>query len=177
MKVWWSPVRCPPKPSFFLLIPNTPSRPLPRPVTCPRLPVITHHSAHKCLRHMPAQSNFHLVQQRSFHVTPGIFHPKREESANRCENGGTYCIVLGWFFKLQNSKVTAPRGPRFGVLMPSPSTQFFASADVPKSKYPENDVTCLRRGEKKYCSGQKLGKTVQFVPRLSTFSKSPTVYF
>ena len=169
-----------PNPSFSCTVPTPPTRPLSRPVTRPRLPVITHHPAHMCLRHIPTQSNFHLVQHRSFHATPGIFHPKREESANRYENGAEHCLVLGWFFERQNSQVIAPHVGSFDVLMPSPSPQFFALTVVPKSKYPKNDVILRHRVGKKYFSDQKIWRrfiAAQFGPRLSTFSKRPTVYF
>ena len=149
-----------PNPSFSCTVPTPPTRPLSRPVTRPRLPVITHHPAHMCLRHIPTQSNFHLVQHRSFHATPGIFHPKREESANRYENGAEHCLVLGWFFERQNSQVIAPHVGHIDVLMPSPSPQFFALTVVPKSKYPENDAILRPRVGKKYFSDQKIWKTV-----------------
>ena len=130
-----------------------------------------------CLRHLPTQSNFHLVQHRSFHATPGIFHPKREESANRYENGAEHCIVLGWFFERQNSQVIAPHVGSFDVLMPSPSPQFFALTVVPKSKYPENDVILRKRVGKKYFSDQNIWLRLSFAPACPRFQNAQRFIF
>ena len=166
-----------PNPSFSCTVPTPPTRPLSRPVTRPRLPIITHHPAHMCLRHLPTQSNFHLVQHRSFHATPGIFHPKREESANRYENGAEHCLVLGWFFERQNSQVFAPHVGSYDVLMPSPSPQFFALTVVPKSKYPKNDVILRHRVGKKYFSDQNIWLRLSFAPACPRFQNAQRFFF